>query len=107
MSPLPAPQAVNKRQTTLFSDIDANLASVKNAIALRRRIRFQRVAGKQEIEVMLSKYQPPPKDDTDENGNGDESGVKEEEDIREASVLHINTNVIIFQEFVLGIQVYP
>jgi hypothetical protein len=101
MSPLPAPQAVNKRQTTLFSDIDANLASVKNAIALRRRIRFQRVAGKQEIEVMLSKYQPPPKDDTDESGQGDEAGVKEEEDIREASVLHIITNVIILQEFVL------
>ncbi|PVI06397.1 hypothetical protein DM02DRAFT_582832 [Periconia macrospinosa] len=101
MSPLPAPLAVNKRQTTLFSDIDANLASVKSAIALKRRIRFRRVAGKEEIEVMLSKYQPPPKDDGEEDGQGDEASKSEEEDIREASVLHIITNVVILQEFVL------
>ncbi|CAI6337320.1 unnamed protein product [Periconia digitata] len=99
ISPMPAPQAVNKRQTTLFSDIDANLVSVKNAIALKRRIRFRRPAGKSEIEVMLSKYQPPPKDDMEENAQGD--GESDEEDIREASVLHIITNVVILQEFIL------
>ncbi|KAF1961894.1 hypothetical protein CC80DRAFT_522539 [Byssothecium circinans] len=112
-SPLPAPKATNKRQTTLFSDIDANLASVRNAIALQRRIRFRRPAGKNEVEVMLSKYQPPPKDDGDANAEGgaqeggdgekrEGAGVGEgEDDIREASLLHIITNVVVLQEFVL------
>ncbi|KAF2248406.1 hypothetical protein BU26DRAFT_333502 [Trematosphaeria pertusa] len=98
MSPLPAPQA-SKRQTTLFTDIDANLASVRHSDFLRRRIRFRRPAGSQTVEVMLSKYQPPPREDDDAT-TGAES-EKEKDDVREASLLHIITNVIILQEFVL------
>ena len=99
LSPLPAPQAV-KRNTTLFSDIDANFAGLKHSEFLKRRIRFRRPAGSQEIEVLLSKYQPPPKDDAEETvPDGEEE--KEQDDIREASLLHIITNVVILQEFVL------
>lgn len=92
LSPLPAP--ASKRLTTLFSDIDANLAAVKQAEFFKRRIRFRRPAGSQAIEVMLSKYQPPPPEE------GDESN-EESDDIREASLLHIITNVVILQNFVL------
>ncbi|KAF2641163.1 hypothetical protein P280DRAFT_506783 [Massarina eburnea CBS 473.64] len=101
VSPLPA-ITQNKRQPTIFSDIDSNLASVKSAFALRRRIRFRRAPGTQEVEVMLSKYQPPPKDDA-ETGAQEDGGEaeEEEEDIREASLLHIVTNVVVLQEFVL------
>lgn len=97
-SPLPAPQG-GKRQTTLFSDIDANLAGFRHSDLLRRRIRFRQPSGSQEIEVMLSKYQPPPKDTSDDATAGAEA--VEEDDIREASLLHIITNVVILQEFVL------
>jgi hypothetical protein len=48
---------------------------------------------------MLSKYQPPPKDD--EEGSTEDAEDNEQEDIREASLLHIITNVVILQEFVL------
>lgn len=99
LSPLPAPQAA-KRNTTLFSDIDANFAGLKHSEFLKRRIRFRRPVGSQEIEVLLSKYQPPPKDDAEESiSDGKEE--KEQDDIREASLLHIITNVVILQEFVL------
>lgn len=100
LSPIPAPQA-GKRQTTLFSDIDANLAGFKQSEFLKRRIRFRRIAETQTIEPMLSKYQPPPRDDTEEVPSEEDKGEEDEEDIREASLLHIITNVVILQEFVL------
>lgn len=95
LSPLPAPQA-GKRQTTLMSDVDANFASVKRSDFLKRRIRFRRPAGADTVEVMLSKYLPPPQDEG-------EAGTtpEEQDDIREASLLHIVTNVVVLQEFVL------
>jgi hypothetical protein len=99
LSPLPAQQG-GKRQTTLFSDIDANLAGFRHSDLLRRRIRFRRAGGSQDIEVMLSKYQPPPKEPSDAATAGAETD-EEQEDIREASLLHIITNVVVLQEFVL------
>jgi hypothetical protein len=99
LSPLPGLQA-SKRQTTLFSDIDANFAGLRHSEFLKRRIRFRRPAGSQTVDVLLSKYQPPPKDDFDETTPVvDEEG--EQDDIREASLLHVITNVVILQEFVL------
>ncbi|KAK7189644.1 hypothetical protein PSPO01_04034 [Paraphaeosphaeria sporulosa] len=95
MSPLPAPQA-GKRQMTLMTDIDANLSSIKKSDFLKRRIRFRRPTGSDTVEVMLSKYLPPPKDE------GEDAAVEaEKDDIREASLLHIMTNVVVLQEFVL------
>jgi hypothetical protein len=93
ISPLAAPQA-SKRQTTLWNDIDANLAGIRHAEFFKRRIRFRRPAGAQTVEVMLSKFQPPPLEEGEE-------GVKEVEDVREASLLQIITNVVVLQEFVL------
>lgn len=98
LSPLPASQG-GKRQTTLFSDIDANLAGFRHSDLLRRRIRFRKNAGSQDVEVMLSKYQPPPKDPSDDNTAG--AASENPDDIREASLLHIITNVVVLQEFVL------
>jgi hypothetical protein len=98
LSPLPAPQAA-KRQTTLFSDIDANFAGLRHNEFLKRRIRFRRPAGSQEIEVLLSKYQPPPRDEAEDAAAGAEEA--EQDDVREASLLHIITNVVVLQEFVL------
>lgn len=98
-SPLPAAQG-GKRQTTLFSDIDANLAGFRHSDLLRRRIRFRRPAGSQDIEVMLSKYQPPPKERSDDATASAETNG-DQDDVREASLLHIITNVVILQEFVL------
>ncbi|KAF9691512.1 hypothetical protein EKO04_010419 [Ascochyta lentis] len=99
LSPLPAPQS-GKRQTTLFSDIDANLAGFRHSDLLRRRIQFRRPAGSQDVEVMLSKYQPPPKDLSDDAAAS--LGTDEQQDdVREASLLHIITNVVVLQEFVL------
>ncbi|KAH6625567.1 Retinoic acid induced 16-like protein-domain-containing protein [Boeremia exigua] len=95
-----SPLQGGKRQTTLFSDIDANLAGFRQSDLLRRRIRFRRPAGSQDVEVMLSKYQPPPKEPTDDTSAGAETS-KEQDDIREASLLHIITNVVVLQEFVL------
>jgi hypothetical protein len=99
LSPLTAPQA-GKRQTTLFFDIDANYAGLKSSELLKRRIQFRRPAQSQEVEVMLSKYQPPPKETADEVAAGTEE-AQPEGDVREASLLHIITNVVILQEFVL------
>jgi hypothetical protein len=99
LSPLPAPLA-SKRQTTLFSDIDANFAGLKHSEFLKRRIRFRRPAGSQTVEVLLSKYQPPPRDDVDDTTPGAEQDG-DEDDVREASLLHVITNVVILQEFVL------
>lgn len=83
-----------------FSDIDASLTDLKQAQFFKRRIRFQRTAGSQKVEVMLSKYQPPPKEPTFDASAGDETD-EENDDIREASLLHIITNVVILQDFVL------
>ncbi|KAH8724293.1 Retinoic acid induced 16-like protein-domain-containing protein [Phaeosphaeriaceae sp. PMI808] len=99
LSPLPAPHAA-KRQTTLFSDIDANFAGLRHSEFLKRRIRFQRSVGTRNVEVLLSKYQPPPKGDVENTSLGSEA-EEEQDDIREASLLHIITNVVILQEFVL------
>lgn len=65
----------------------------------KRRIRFRRPAGSKEVEVMLSKFQPPPKEPSDDAATGAEDA--EDDDIREASLLHIITNVVILQNFVL------
>lgn len=99
LSPLPAPRATN-RQTTFMSDVLSNLADVNNNPNFKRRIRFKRPAGTEEVEVMLSKYQPPPKDPEDDAAAGADDET-EPDDIREASVGHIITNVVILQEFVL------
>ncbi|KAF2270083.1 hypothetical protein CC78DRAFT_550416 [Lojkania enalia] len=98
MSPLPAPKAGN-RQTTLMSDVFANLAEVANADVLKRRIRFRKPDDSMMVEVMLSKYQPPPKEPSDDAGA--DAGAEAKDDIREASLRHIITNVVILQEFVL------
>ena len=97
MSPLPAPPQAGNRHTTRMTDIDANFSSVKKSDFLKRRIRFKRPAGSDVVEVMLSKYMPPPKDETEDAG----AGAEEMDDIREASLLHITTNVVILQEFIL------
>jgi hypothetical protein len=99
LSPLPAPIAA-KRQTTLLADVDANIAGLKNSQFYKRRIRFCRTSGSQTVEVMLSKYQPPPKDESDDTTAG-VATEEEKDDIREASLLHIITNVVILQDFVL------
>ncbi|KAL5117606.1 hypothetical protein ACEQ8H_004499 [Pleosporales sp. CAS-2024a] len=99
LSPLPGPQSA-KRQATLFSDMDANFSGLRQSEFFKRRIRFRQAAGSQEVEVMLSKYQPPPKDESEDAASGCEE-EEEHDDIREASLLHIITNVVILQEFVL------
>lgn len=100
MSPLSAPRVANtNRQTTFMTDVLGNLADVNNNPNLKRRIRFRRTANSQDIEVMLSKYQPPPKEPSEAAGAGAEEA--ESEEFREASVGHIITNVVILQEFVL------
>jgi len=85
----------------LNSDIDAHLADLKRSQFLKRRIRFRRPAASQTIEVMLSKYQPPPKDPADDAEDGVEREDQGQDDVREASLLHIITNVVILQDFVL------
>jgi hypothetical protein len=97
-SPLSVVQGGN-RQTSLLSDVDASLAQIKGSQFGKRRIRFRRAAGSREVEVMLSKFQPPPKEPSEEEAVG--VAKEEEEDIREASLLHIITNVVILQNFVL------
>ncbi|KAF2751129.1 hypothetical protein M011DRAFT_463880 [Sporormia fimetaria CBS 119925] len=97
-SPLAAPQSSSQTTGTAFlSDVLGNLSEAVPNPNLRRRIRFRRVAGARDVEVLLSKYQPPPKDEEVEEGVEGEGG----EDVREASVGHIVTNVVILQEFVL------
>lgn len=49
--------------STAFEDVDANVKAVKDAVLMKRRIRFERVKGEKMMHVLLSKYQPPPKDD--------------------------------------------
>ncbi|KAF1935683.1 hypothetical protein EJ02DRAFT_460160 [Clathrospora elynae] len=99
LSPMSAPQ-VGNRQTSLISDVEAGLAGIKNERFFKRRIRFRRAAGSQEVEVMLSKFQPPPREADDATAGAEK---KEEDDIREASLLHIITNVVILQNFVLEV----
>jgi hypothetical protein len=100
LSPMSAPQPT--RNTTLFSDVEANFSGLRHSEFLKRRIRFRRPAGSQTLEVLLSKYQPPPKDEGEDTAAGAEQDA-EQEDIREASLLHIITNVVILQEFILEV----
>lgn len=135
----------------VLEDIDANLKGLKDAVLMKRRIRFRRVKGENKVEVLLSKYQPPPKDRdapshpkpkseaqgsgdstaaTETGGQGDgavvaESGEQrskqdeeaqrghvhdnndddeadyDDADTKEASLMHIITNVVVLQDFVL------
>jgi hypothetical protein len=94
-SPLSASTGAN-RQASLLSDVDASIGKIKNTQFGKRRIHFRRPAGSKEVEVMLSKFQPPPKEPSD-----DGTEKEEEDDIREASLLHVITNVVILQNFVL------
>jgi hypothetical protein len=89
----------SSRQATLFSDVDANLADFKKSEFFKRRIRFRHPVGAQTVEVMLSKYQPPPADGDDTTVGAHQES--EPDDVREASLLQIITNVVILQEFVL------
>ena len=82
-----------------MSDVDASIAQIRMNQFGKRRIRFRRAAGSREVEVMLSKFQPPPKEPS-ENAT-DSAEEREEDDIREASLMHIITNVVILQNFVL------
>jgi hypothetical protein len=99
-SPLSASTGAG-RQTSLLSDVDASISQIKNTQFGKRRIRFRRPAGSKTVEVMLSKFQPPPKEPSDDAMAGAEAEEEEEDDIREASLLHIITNVVILQNFVL------
>lgn len=67
LSPLstPQPHMVRKGPDTLSDDVEANLAQLKHTILLKRRIRFRRVPTERKVEVLLSRYQPPPKDPED------------------------------------------
>ena len=98
LSPMRASHG-SSRQTTLFSDIDANLSDLKKSEFFKRRIRFRHPVGAQTVEVMLSKYQPPPADSDDTTAGAHQDS--EPDDVREASLLQIITNVVILQEFVL------
>lgn len=86
---------------SLFSDVDASIAQIRMSQFGKRRIRFRRAAGSKEVEVMLSKFQPPPKEPSEDATSGAEKENEEQDDIREASLLHIVTNVVILQNFVL------
>jgi len=87
------------QQPSLMSDVDASISQIRMSQFGKRRIRFRRPAGSKEVEVMLSKFQPPPKEPSDDAATGAEDA--EDDDIREASLLHIITNVVILQNFVL------
>ncbi|KAI8942246.1 hypothetical protein NX059_000327 [Plenodomus lindquistii] len=113
-----------------LEDVDAGLKGLKDRVLMKRRIRFRRVKGQGKMEVLLSRYQPPPKDPAPSTQTGTsttqsvtnadaqveaEAEAKaeakddaqqnevedEEEDIREASLMHITTNVVMLQDFVL------
>ena len=86
---------------SLFSDVDASIAQIRMNQFGKRRIRFRRAAGSKEVEVMLSKFQPPPKEPSEDATSGAEKEDEEQDDVREASLLHIVTNVVILQNFVL------
>ncbi|KAG9189410.1 hypothetical protein G6011_06278 [Alternaria panax] len=96
-SPMSTAYAV--QQPSLMSDVDASISQIRMSQFGKRRIRFRRPAGSKEVEVMLSKFQPPPKEPSGDATAGAEN--TDEEDIREASLLHIITNVVILQNFVL------
>ncbi|EMD92985.1 hypothetical protein COCC4DRAFT_169892 [Bipolaris maydis ATCC 48331] len=92
-------QNVSILQPSLMSDVDASIAQIRMNQFGKRRIRFRRAAGSKEVEVMLSKFQPPPKEPSEDTTDSAEE--REEDDIREASLMHIITNVVILQNFVL------
>jgi hypothetical protein len=83
------------RQASLLSDVDASIGQIRISQVGKRRIRFRQAAGSKEVEVMLSKFQPPPREPEDDGAE------EEEDDVREASLLHVITNVVILQNFVL------
>ncbi|KAE8828401.1 hypothetical protein HRS9139_07620 [Pyrenophora teres f. teres] len=91
------------QQMSLFSDVDASIAQIRMNQFGKRRIRFRRAAGSKDVEVMLSKFQPPPKEPSEDATSGaeNEDDDVEQDDVREASLLHIVTNVVILQNFVL------
>ncbi len=96
-SPMSTTYAV--QQPSLMSDVDASISQIRMSQFGKRRIRFRRSAGSKEVEVMLSKFQPPPKEPSDDvTASGEDT---EGDDVREASLLHIITNVVILQNFVL------
>ena len=137
LSPLSAPQLHTRRRGpgTASEEVEANLTQLKHTVILKRIIRFRRVPAERKVEVLLSRFQPPPKDpevtpvatavlhtegvgeaaqagrseDKEQQGPGvheqddAEAGKAEEdkEDIREASLMQILTNVVVLQDFTL------
>ncbi|KAF2497730.1 hypothetical protein BU16DRAFT_482925 [Lophium mytilinum] len=89
LSPMPAPKG--QRQTTLMADVFSNLAEVADAEALKQRITFRRRSSDDRFEVV-------PKLAPEEPQDGEEKG---EEEVKDASLGHVLTNVVILQEFVL------
>ncbi|KAI2475888.1 RAI16 domain containing protein [Pyrenophora tritici-repentis] len=101
-SPMATPPT-GMQQMSLISDVDASIAQIRMNQFGKRRIRFRRAAGSKDVEVMLSKFQPPPKEPSEDATSGaeNEDDEAEQDDVREASLLHIITNVVILQNFVL------
>lgn len=97
LSPIPR---VQQRQITLMADVFSNLAEIANAEALKKRIKSRRLQGRREIKLVHSKTFEPTKERSDAiaSVNGE---TEDEDDIGEASLSHIITNVVILQEFVL------
>ena len=97
LSPIPR---VQQRQTTLMADVFSNLAEIADAEALKKRIKFRRLQSGREMELVHSKTFEPTKERSDAITSAN-SETEDEDDIREASLSHIITNVVILQEFVL------
>jgi hypothetical protein len=83
-----------------MTDVFSNPAEIADAEALKKRIKFRRLQGEREIELVHGKTFEPTKERSDAitSVNSETEG---EDDIREASLSHIITNVVILQEFVL------
>ncbi|OCK82903.1 hypothetical protein K432DRAFT_323349 [Lepidopterella palustris CBS 459.81] len=103
-SPVPSralsPAPKGQRQSTLMADVFSNLAEVADAGVLKRRIRFRRSPGERDVHIILGKA-PEPLNDSSGSTVRAESEEELDQDIREASLGHILTNVIVLQEFVL------
>ena len=97
LSPLPRP-----RPTTLMADVLSNVAEVANVDALQQRIQFQADAATQIVKLLRAKG-PPSSELASARVTGDQSTGEAGETVREASLNHVVTNVIILQEFVLEI----
>jgi hypothetical protein len=83
-----------------MADVFSNLAEIADAEALKKRIKFGRVQGGREIKLVHSKTFEPTKERSDAIASVD-GETEDEDDIGEASLSHIITNVVILQEFVL------